>query len=207
MKPSGMLGSLIAVTVLSACVSGTPGSPTLSVALQSTLEASSTVPTGETSNQTPASSGTSAATATEKEMLVLEQAAQLLCPSPQPNPFSSPQLVAEGNLYRLSCIFAAGHATNVSIERFSSPAEAQTAFRAAMLDHVSQDYHGYPASAWDQPSASAPDGKERIWIWQADRWLIQIRSFDDTAYTTALDPGQAAEVLRGIAIERGLLSR
>jgi len=202
MKPNRMLASLtalIAVMILPACVSGTPPAPTSALPL--------TVSARETSEPTPTSSLTSVATVGDKEMLVLQQAAQLLCPSPQPNPFSSPQLVAEGNVYRLSCIFAAGHATSVTMERFKSQAEAQTAFRAATQDHISQDYHGYPASAWDQPSSATPDGKERIWIWQAGQWLIQIESFDDTAYAMALNPSEVAEVLRQIAAEQGLFSK
>ncbi len=210
MKPGRRLTPLItllAAMILPACVSGAPISPTSFVLRQATLQSLPTVSTPETSNLTPTSSLTSAAPTTDKEMVVLQQSAQLLCPSPQPNPFSSPQLVADGNVYRLSCIFAAGHDTNVSIERFESQAETQTAFRAATLDHISQDYHGYPASAWDQPSSAAPNGKERIWIWQADQWLIQIKSFDDTAYLIALNPGEVAEVLRRIAAEQGLFSK
>lgn len=141
------------------------------------------------------------------EMSVLRQTAQVLCPARPGNAFSSPQLDAQGNVYRLACIFGAGHDTSISMERFKSQAEAESAFRAATPGHPARDYHGSPASSWEQPAALAPEGRERIWIGQVAQWLIQIKSFDDTAYAVTPDPGDAAETLYQNAAALGLFSK
>ena len=141
------------------------------------------------------------------EMSVLHQSAQVLCPARPANAFSSPQLASEGNVYRLACIFGAGHDTSISMERFKSQTEAESAFRAATLGHPSRDYHGSPAAAWEQPASLAPEGKERIWIGQVARWLIRIKSFDDTAYAVTPDPGEVAETLYRNATALGMFSK
>jgi hypothetical protein len=69
------------------------------------------------------------------------------------------------------------------------------------------DYHGSPAAAWEQPASVAPEGKERIWVGQVAQWLIQVKSFDDTAYAVTPDPGEVAETFYQNATALGLFSR
>jgi hypothetical protein len=41
--------------------------------------------------------------------------------------------------------------------------------------------------------------------WQADRWIIRVHAFDDTAIEIAPDPLEVSEVVYQVFVEYGLL--
>jgi hypothetical protein len=60
---------------------------------------------------------------------------------------------------------------------------------------------------WEEGGQGMPEGSVgRVMIWQADRWVIVIRSDDDTHFRIAYEPMDVAEMLYDSALEYGMLS-
>jgi hypothetical protein len=137
---------------------------------------------------------------------VLRQSAQLVCPLSGPGEPHVPKVAAHDAAYSFVCIAAAGHETSVRIERFANPVEAQAAFNSARKDNPIQNFHGFSLAVWQDQYPSFPDGRNeyRIWAWQADRWLIYVRAFDDTHFLIAPDPQEVSETIYQVAIEHAL---
>ncbi len=155
----------------------------------------------------PAAPTPTAAVATtpiaEKETAVLEQTAQSVCTIAPGSPFGPPQVSVKGQVYQLSCVFAAGHSTDASIERLASAKDAQKAFALFVQDRAGTAFHDYAAARWDERGAQV----HRYFVWQAERWVIKVHSFDDTASASAPDPAKVAETIYQSAKQVGLLSK
>jgi hypothetical protein len=93
---------------------------------------------------------------------------------------------------------AAGHNIGVRIQRFLSQAEAQIAFDAVRQGKPIQEFHGYPAYEWqydERPDESMLPMRHRSHGWQADRWLIVVKAFDDTHFVIAPAPLAVSEAV------------
>jgi hypothetical protein len=92
------------------------------------------------------------------------------------------------------------------MERLAGPVEARAALDTARGDNPLQEFHGFAASVWQEQHPSFPDERNeyRVWAWQAGRWLIEVRAFDDTPYLIAPDPETVSEAIYQVATERGL---
>lgn len=134
---------------------------------------------------------------------MLHQSAQLVCPLSGPGEPHVPEIYVHGAVYGFVCIPAAGHDTSVRIEQFADQIEAQAAFNSTREDNPIQDSHGFPLCVWQEQHPSFPDGRKeyRIWVWQADRWLIHVRAFDDTHFLIAPDPQKVSEAIYQVAID------
>jgi hypothetical protein len=139
----------------------------------------------------------------EKEKAVLEQTAQSVCNIAPGSPFGPPQISVKGQVSQLSCVFAAGHSTDASIERFASANDAQKAFALLVEDRAGTPFHDYAAARWDERAAQV----NRYFVWQAERWVFKVHSFDDTASASAPDPAKVAETIYQSAKQVGLLSK
>jgi hypothetical protein len=133
----------------------------------------------------------------EKELAVLRQTLEVLCADPH----FFPELGGNRANYWMRCWPSTGHSTSAHIQRLEGPAEASAAFYTAVTDHPVQDFHGYPSANWTQPDPNYPGMTYRYWVWQTDRWVVQIESFDDTSFLFALEPGEVAETLYQFAQE------
>jgi hypothetical protein len=120
------------------------------------------------------------------------------------------ELSVEGTAYRLTCVVAAGHSVDVRIQRFASPDGAQDAFEAAREEHPVHDFYGYPAAAWQRDARPDNPGmpmRHRYQIWQAERWLVTVHSFDDTHFALAPAPLDVSAAVHQAASEMGLFGR
>jgi hypothetical protein len=139
----------------------------------------------------------------EKELAVLQQTLQAMCADPH----FSPESGENGTDYWMRCEPSTGHITTVHIQRLDGPTEASAAFYMVVADYPVQDFHGYPSANWTQPDSNHPGMTYRYWVWQTDRWVVQIESFDDTSFLFALEPGEVAETLYQFAVQEELFSR
>ena len=139
---------------------------------------------------------------------VMQQSAKLVCPLSGPGEPHVPEVAVHDAVYRFNCIAATGHDTSVRLEAFAGLVEAQAAFDSTREDNPVQDFHGFPLSAWQEQYPSFPDGREevRIWVWQADRWLVSVRAFDDTHFVMAPDPQTVSEAIYQVATEHHLFT-
>lgn len=121
--------------------------------------------------------------------------------------------------YYLTCAVGSGHLVEIAIKRYDTPLDAQSAFTAAYGDQE-QDFHGHPAVEWRcftnsyancrystclMPDDPTTGMLHRNHCWQADRWIICVHAFDDTAIETAPDPLEVSEVVHQVFVEQGLL--
>ena len=123
--------------------------------------------------------------------------------------------------YYLTCAVGSGHFVEITIRRYDTPLDAQSAFTAAYGDQLDQDFHGHPAVQWRcftnsyancrysrclMPDDLTTGMLHRNHCWQADRWKICVHAFDDTAIEIAPDPPEVSEVVYQVFVEYGLLS-
>ena len=145
----------------------------------------------------------------EVEALVLGQVAQAMGWDAPSGVYPRLELVAEGNTYRLACVVAAGHSVDIRIQRFQSRDEAQDAFEAAREGHPIQGFYEVQATAWhrdERPDNPAMPMRHRYHLWQAERWLVTVHSFDDTHFAIAPAPRDVSEVVYQAALEKGLFA-
>jgi hypothetical protein len=135
------------------------------------------------------------------EIAVLEQVARATCPSR-----AILKIEQQDTTFNCWCAPAAGHSTSISIERFADPASAQLAFGDGAGEHTPQDFHGYPAALWDYPYPDPPQATDRFWLWQAERWVFTVHSFDDTHSMTAPQVDEVSEALYQASVQLGLVS-
>ncbi|MCX7854972.1 MAG: hypothetical protein N2556_03175 [Anaerolineae bacterium] len=111
-------------------------------------------------------------------------------------------------VYGLSCSPAAGHSTAAILQWFSSESDAQGAFEARRAGRPLEEFHEFPLAIWDEDHPSFPGGQKeyRIWLWQAQHWLIEVRAFDDTHFIIAPDPGRVSEAIYQAGVEYGLFT-
>jgi hypothetical protein len=105
--------------------------------------------------------------------------------------------------YIIGCAPAAGHSTSIRVEQFATVRDGQTSFDTIRGEKAVEDFHGCPISRWEEAYYG---GKEQIWLWQADEWLITITAVDDTPYPIAPDPREVSEELYRIGVAEGLFS-
>ena len=135
-------------------------------------------------------------------MVVLRAAAELTCPH-----LDGPgELEFDTTGYGFHCATAAGHGTSVALVEYGSEAEARAAFDTGREGDSVKEFHGFPLSVRSEDNPSLPGEREeyRIWHWTADRWLVEIRAFDDTPYLIAPNPEEISEALYQLGIEHGL---
>ena len=143
----------------------------------------------------PAITPTVTTVLTDTEVLVLQEAIRATQCSAIPNPG---HVSVEGSTYRFDCMVAAGHNVEVRIQRFLSQAEAQIAFDSVRQGKPIQEFHGYPAYEWqydERPDDSMLPMRHRSHGWQADRWLIVVKAFDDTHFAIAPAPLAVSEAV------------
>ena len=130
------------------------------------------------------------------ELAVLEATSQAVCPVLEANPFGTPRISVADTTFVLECVFAAGHAMSVRLERYDSPGAALTAFETEIQGKPVQEFHAHPSAEWEEPFSSGElQGSNRAFLWQMDRWTVRVNSSDDTAYRIAPDPREVAETV------------
>ena len=130
------------------------------------------------------------------ELAVLEATSQAVCPELESSPFGTPRIAVDESAFVLECVFAAGHAMSVRIERYDSPGAALTAFEAEVQGKPVQEFHAQPSAEWEEPFLSGElQGSNRAFLWQMDRWTVRVISSDDTACRIAPDPREVAEIV------------
>jgi hypothetical protein len=87
--------------------------------------------------------------------------------------------------YGFGCAVSAGHSIAARITRYADAAAAQDAFTLARGENSLGSFHGYPAYEWSGPSYPPPM-TEHGYSYQIDRWVIWMRSQDDTHFWAAL---------------------
>lgn len=122
--------------------------------------------------------------------------------------------------YYLTCAVGSGHFAEITIKRYDTPLDAQSAFAAAYGDQ-DQGFHSHPAVEWRcftnsysncsysrclRPDDLTTGMLHRNHCWQADRWNICVHAFDDTAIEIAPDPLEVSEVVYQVFVEQSLLS-
>ena len=209
------LFAVIAIASLAACTSVpstiSPGTtqvgPVQSDPTQPVPPTTPIYPPTVIARSTPSGSPTAPPpTPVEREQAVLQQVAISLCTLPAGNPTGSPKLGSQGSTFTLSCIPAAGHSTDVTIDRSANLTTAQKVFSNVTQGHSHFYFHIFPAAQWEEQRTTGSQ-KDRFFYWQPYRWVIRIHSFDDTPYAIALDPTQVAEAIYQAASQVGLFPR
>jgi hypothetical protein len=134
---------------------------------------------------------------------VLEKVADIVCPD-----IPNVRVFATDTGYGFWCAPAAGHSTTATLQWFSNPGDAQAAFETRREGRPVGEFHEFPLLAWDEDHPSFPGGRKeyRVWLWQAQNWLIEVRAFDDTHYTIAPDPGRVSEAIYQVGAEYDLFT-
>jgi hypothetical protein len=154
--------------------------------------------------------GSAEATPIETAATMLQEIAEPVCPIPVGLDDKSlyHQFSSSDGASQFECLAAAGHTTVTTLSWFDTPDEADAAFAARREGHMVTEFHGFPLLMWEEDDPSFPGERKehRIWLWQANQWLIEIRAFDDTHFIIAPDPGTVAEAIYQAGIERGLFT-
>ncbi len=186
---------VIGITVVARPASS-PTTPAVAMSAQTgTPPAPTRTPTGWPS-PAPFPPPTTTPVFTETEMLVLQRVADALCCGS--GLVCNQHYFIKDTFYGFACFVAGGHYTGIQIQRFPSEAQAGAAFDALRKDNPIQRFHGYQAVVWqyDQnPDNRGFPMRHRHHAWQADRWLIDSSSFDDTHYVIAPDPQSVSEIV------------
>jgi hypothetical protein len=210
-----LLCSVIPIALLSACMPAAPTntpsptqpSPAPAVPTQPRLPVTPVGAPTDIVRATPSAPPTvPPPTPTELEQAVLQQVATSICPAQPGSSTNSPKVGRQGSTFTLTCILAAGHSTDVTIERAVNLTTAQKMFSNATQGQLHFYFHIFPATQWDEQRATGGQ-KDRYFIWQPYRWLIRIHSFDDTPSATALEPTQVAEAMYQAAQQIGMFPR
>ena len=100
------------------------------------------------------------------ELAVLEATLQAACPELESSPFGTPRISADETTFVLECVFAAGHAMSVRIERYDSPGAALIAFETEIQGKPVQEFHAHPSAEWEEPFLSGElQGSNRAFLW------------------------------------------
>jgi hypothetical protein len=141
---------------------------------------------------------------------VLQKVAVLVCPDyPDPdNPDFYRDFSATDTTYSFQCRPATGHSTTATLRWFSNQSEALAAFEARREGNTVAEFYGLPLSAWDEDYPSFPGGRKeyRVWLWQTQQWLIEVRAFDDTHYIIAPDPETVSEAIYQVGLDHRLFT-
>lgn len=150
-----------------------------------------------------------APTSQADEGMLLREVAARLCPFLD-EPGVIDYYTTEGGTYSFVCYPATGHSITVTLQRHADGAGAEAAFQAAPGLGPVKELEGFPVSDWQEQHPSFPGGRAeyRVRLLQMGRWLIGIRSFDDTHFLIAPDPREASvgilQVLRESDLVPGL---
>jgi hypothetical protein len=201
------LGLTVSVVLLAACNVEMP-TPTLeSTAVANTVEEATAVP--EPTPEPIATNETTAAAIKTAET-VLREIAETVCPIPAGlndnslyHRFSSTDTTAQ-----FECSPAAGHSTVTTMSWFGSLDEADAAFAARREERMVTEFHGFPLLMWEEDHPSFPGGRKesQIWLWQADQWLIEIYTFDDTNFEIAPGPERVADAIYRVGQKHDLFA-
>jgi hypothetical protein len=152
------------------------------------------------------------ATPTPREVveIVLREAASLACPDygDEDNTDFYRRFSMTDTVLMFECTPATGHYTSARLWWFSDPSEARAAFETRNEGDTVQEFHEFPLAVWEEDYPSFPGGRKeyRIWLWQVQGWLIEVRAFDDTHYITAPDPETVSETIYQVGVEHGLFA-
>ncbi len=139
---------------------------------------------------------------TDKEALVLEQAAQAVRCFPDQY-----EIAIEDAIYHLVCVVAAGHSVDVQIQRLPGSVEARALFDVMREGNPVHCFSGALAYEWqfdERPDDSALPMRHQGHAWQIESWLIVAHTFDDTGYTLAPKPLLVSEAVYQAATMNGL---
>ncbi|MBI2919133.1 MAG: hypothetical protein HYY01_14255 [Chloroflexi bacterium] len=103
------------------------------------------------------------------------------------------------NQVSVSFAFAAGHFRSVSIKRYATEQEAQSALGTPNIT-----FRGSPAARTTVTGYPGPDSLKESLAWQMSRWLFTTSSFDDTAYCVGPGVSQLSDDLHNAAVAVGL---
>jgi hypothetical protein len=143
------------------------------------------------------------------EEKLLGEMAERICPTPdnadEIDPYERYFTTGEGS-YSFVCYPAMGHSVTVTLRRFASEEGAEAGFQSAPGRGPVEELDRYPVSDWEEQYPSFPDGRAeyRVRLLQVGRWLIEIRSFDDTHFLIAPDPREASVAVLQVFREYGL---
>jgi hypothetical protein len=140
------------------------------------------------------------------EGMLLHEMAERICPYPD-NEAMIDFYTTEGGAYSFVCYPAMGHSVTVTLQRFADPAGAEAGFGSAPGLGPVKELQGFPVSDWEEQHLSFPGGRAeiRVRLLQVGRWLIGIRSFDDTHFLIAPDPQEASIAILEVVREHGLV--
>jgi hypothetical protein len=72
---------------------------------------------------------------------------------------------------------------------------------------VEDDFHGYPAAAWQDDEPAAEIAFHHRWhAWVGGPWMVTVHSFDDTDYLLAYDPRSVSEAIYRRLVAHGVLA-
>lgn len=99
-----------------------------------------------------------------EEIRVLEQTSQAVCAGTSPellNPVGD--VIVDGSPFILTCVYSAGHATSIRIERYEDSEAALLVFQGSAEGRNVEDFHGYPSVEWEGVfPGSGSKGRERV---------------------------------------------
>ena len=110
--------------------------------------------------------------------------------------------------YQFNCRPGPGHETQGSIQRYSTPGEAQAALeQRAPADATPFDFHNLVAVCWERdidllPGNHRPEYHGILWV--VGCWLIDVHAFDDTRYWL-VPPVSVSEAIFARAIQTGVI--
>ncbi len=141
----------------------------------------------------------------DPELTVLWKVEGALCPPAGQNPYAAPEIHHADDYYTLTCLISAGHATTVRIDRYKNKSEANKTYEALASGHTRLNFHDLPSATWGEQIPDIPNSLHRILVWQSERWLFRIESFDDTPSLQAADPWDTSELVYKAAKSQGMI--
>jgi hypothetical protein len=141
-----------------------------------------------------------------EEIRVLEQASRAVCAGTVPESLNPVGPIVDGPYFVLACVYAAGHATSIRIERYEDSEAALLVFQGGVEGRNVEDFHGYPSVEWESVfPVPGSEGRERVFQWQVGRWVVKVASSDDTAYRVSRDPREVSDIVYEEMVELGLV--
>ncbi|HHH42175.1 MAG TPA: hypothetical protein ENK56_09265 [Chloroflexi bacterium] len=196
---------VLLILLVSSC--GTPPRPT-TIGEQTSGRTTPATPSPTGRREEPEATATVTATSpSAEEIRLLERTSQAVCTGNSPeslNPAGA--ILVDGSSFSLTCVYAAGHATRIRIERYEDPETALSAFQSSLGGRTVEDFHGHPSTAWERAfPGPGSEGRTRTFQWQAGRWIVQVTSSDDTAYPISRDPREVSDIIYAEMIGMGFV--
>ncbi len=144
----------------------------------------------------------------EVPKIVLREVSYLVCPDypgDPDNPDFYRHFSATDTVYSFRCSPAQGHSTDAILQWFNNKDEARAAF-VDQRGEPDQEFHGFPLSVWEKDYFPGGRKEYRIWLWQAQQWLIEVSAFDETFYPIAPAPEEFSEAIYQVGLEHELFT-